>query len=533
MWKILLKKQLHEVFRSYFYNAKKNRMRSKWAIAGWFVFFFAVMVGMLGGIFTALSLTICGALAKVGMSWLYFALMGGIAILLGAFGSVFNTYAGLYLSKDNDLLLSMPIPVRAIIAARLANVWLMGAMYAATAIVPAIVVYCAVMGATAARIACGLLLFLIITAIVLMLSTLLGWVVAKISLKLKNKSFIAVLASLLFMGGYYFFYFKANSLIQDLVRNAAFYGARIKGAARGVYLFGRIGTGDWAAAALFAAISAALLAGVWIVLSRSFLAIATSSGRTGRVRYREKAVRQQSPLRALLGKEFARFTASPNYMLNCGLGMLFIPTGGVLLLLKGRALLDVAGRAVPTRPGCVEVLICAVLCLVGTMIDTAAPSVSLEGRSLWIPQSLPVAPKAVLRAKALTQWILSAVPMLFAVICAAAALRAPAALTLAICLTPMLFTAFYALFCACLAVKLPILSWTNEIAPIKQSASVGIALFGGWAFGIAMGGLYLWVGYRMGPANYLLAWSALFAAGALGMLRWLDTRGSRAFMALD
>ena len=525
MWKILLKKQLFEVFRSYFYNAKKNKMRSKWAIAGWFLFFFAVMVGMLGGIFTALSLTICGALAKVGMSWLYFALMGGIAILLGAFGSVFNTYAGLYLSKDNDLLLSMPIPVRVIIAARLANVWLLGAMYAATAIVPAIIVYWVVMGATAARVACGILLFLIITAIVLMLSTLLGWVVAKISLKLKNKSFIAVLASLLFMGGYYFFYFKANSLIQDLVRNAAVYGARIKGAARGVYLFGMIGTGDWTAAALFAAISAALLTGVWIVLSRSFLAIATSSGKTEHVRYREKAVRQKSPFRALLGKEFARYAASPNYILNCSLG--------VLLLLKGRMLLDVVVRAMPTRPGCVEVLICAVLCLLATMIDTAAPSVSLEGRSLWIPQSLPVAPKAVLRAKALMQWILSAVPMLFAVVCAAAVLRAPAALTLALCLAPLLFTAFYALFCACLAVKLPILSWTNEVAPIKQSASVGIALFGGWAFGFAMGGLYLWVGYRLGPAAYLLIWSALFAAGALALLRWLDTRGSRAFMALD
>ena len=532
MLKILLKKQLLEVFRSYFYNAKKNRMRSKWSIAAWFLFFIVIMVGVLGGMFTALSLTLCGALAKVGMGWLYFALMGGIAILLGAFGSVFNTYAGLYLSRDNDLLLSMPIPVRAIIAARLANVWLMGAMYAATAIVPAIVVYCAVMGATAARVICGLLLFIIITAVVLMLSTLLGWVVAKISLKLKNKSFIAVLASLLFMGGYYFFYFKANSLIQDLIRNAAVYGARIKGAARAIYLFGRIGTGDWAAAARFTAISAALLIGVWIVLSRSFLAIATSSGRTARVRYREKAVRQKTPFRALLDKEFARFAASPNYMLNCSLGVLIIPACGVLLLLKGRMLLDAAGRAMPTRPGCVEVLVCAVLCLAATMIDTAAPSVSLEGRSLWIPQSLPVAPRAVLRAKALTQWILSVIPMLFAVACAAAALRAPAAVSLALCLTPLLFTAFFALFCACLAIKLPILRWTNEIAPIKQSASVGIALFGGWAFGIAMGGLYLWVGYRLGPAAYLLIWSALFAAGALALLRWLDTRGSRAFAAL-
>lgn len=32
---------------------------------------------------------------------------------------MFNTYAGLYLANDNDLLLSMPIPIRTILCARL------------------------------------------------------------------------------------------------------------------------------------------------------------------------------------------------------------------------------------------------------------------------------------------------------------------------------------------------------------------------------------------------------------------------------
>ena len=93
MLKVLLKKQLAEVFKSYFYDAKKNRMRSKAAIAGWFIFFFVVMVGMLGGMFTFLSVSLCGALTETGMGWLYFLLMGGVAIFLGAFGSVFNTYS--------------------------------------------------------------------------------------------------------------------------------------------------------------------------------------------------------------------------------------------------------------------------------------------------------------------------------------------------------------------------------------------------------------------------------------------------------
>ena len=39
MLKVLLKKQLAEVFKMYFYDAKKNKMRSRWAVAGWIVFF--------------------------------------------------------------------------------------------------------------------------------------------------------------------------------------------------------------------------------------------------------------------------------------------------------------------------------------------------------------------------------------------------------------------------------------------------------------------------------------------------------------
>ena len=82
MLKVLLKKQLMEVFKSYFYDAKKNKMRSKGAIAGWIIFFVLIMAGVLGGMFTALSLSMCAAMTKAGMDWLYFLLMGGVAVFL-------------------------------------------------------------------------------------------------------------------------------------------------------------------------------------------------------------------------------------------------------------------------------------------------------------------------------------------------------------------------------------------------------------------------------------------------------------------
>ena len=531
LW-VLLKKQIAEVFRSYFYDAKKNRMRSKAAIAGYFLLFLVIMVGVLGGMFTGLSLALCGGLSAVGMDWLYFLLMGGIAIVLGAFGSVFNTYAGLYLAKDNDLLLSLPIPVRTIIASRLMKVYILGAMYSATAFVPALIVYWIFAGATAAHVICGLLMFLIVTVIVLLLSCLLGWVVAKISLRLKNKSFVTVLLSLLFIAAYYFFYFRANIFIQEFVRNADVYGERIRGAAYGLYLFGRVGTGDWIAAAIFTAVMAILVALVWTILTRSFLSIATSSGKTEKIRYTEKRARERSPFRALLGKEFGRFTSSPNYMLNCGIGVLLLPVCGVLLLIKGAEVFGVLDTVFAARPGSSAVLLCAGLCLVTSMNDIAAPSVSLEGKSIWIPQSLPVEPKTVLRAKAAMHLILTAVPMLFASVCAALIVNDSPAVRLLVAVMPVVYAAMSAVFGTFIGVRMPLLSWTSEVAPIKQSGAVTIALFGSWGICIVFAGLYLLVGYRIGAAAFLLLMTVLLAAVSLLLLRWLDTRGARTFAEL-
>ena len=100
MLNLLLKKQFLEIFQVYFYDAKKNKARSKTSTAMYFVLFFLLVFGLLGGIFTFLAMKLCTPLTHVGMDWMYFALMGLVSVLLGTFGSVFNTYAGLYLPKD-------------------------------------------------------------------------------------------------------------------------------------------------------------------------------------------------------------------------------------------------------------------------------------------------------------------------------------------------------------------------------------------------------------------------------------------------
>lgn len=116
----------------------------------------------------------------------------------------------------------------------------MGLMYSAVVLLPAIIVYWVVVGITVPVVVGCMIQLLLLSVFVLTLSCALGWVVAKISQKLKNKSFITVLVSLVFIGAYYFFYAKAQSLLTELLANAAYYGASIRSMAYPLYLVGRV-----------------------------------------------------------------------------------------------------------------------------------------------------------------------------------------------------------------------------------------------------------------------------------------------------
>lgn len=531
--KLLLRKQLKEMFRSYFYNPKTNKKRSVFSTVLWFVFFALIMVGLLGGMFTYLAVTLAKPLAAVGMGWLYYVIMTLLAILLGVFGSVFNTYSGLYLAKDNDLLLSLPIEPQAIITSRLLGVYLMGLMYSAVVLLPAVIVGWIVMPLTPMRILGGLMLILLTSVFILVLSCLLGWLVAKISLKLKNKNIVVVILSLFFIGAYYFLYFKASEYIRDLIANAVIYGDAVREKAWFVYTLGRIGEGNLAAMVLFFGIVALLAMLMWIVLKRSFIGIATATGKTQRRVYRERAVRQKSAQAALYEKEYRRFLSSANYMLNTGLSTLFLLIGGIVLIWKGGEFVQLLDMVFGGVEGGSAVLLASIVCFAASMNDMAAPSVSLEGKNLWLAKSLPVKAWDCLAAKLKLQLRLTTIPTLFCSVCAAVALGGGAPETVMVVAIPVLFTVLMACFDLTIGTARANVRWTNEISPIKQSLAVFLALMGGWVFAAIPGVVYLKFSDRIGFGLYLTLLLGVYAAVTAMLLFWLRTKGAQKFTELD
>lgn len=531
MLKTLLKKQLTEIFRSYFYDAKKNRARSKTSIALYIVLYVFLMVGLLGGIFTFLARSICSALASAGVSWLYFAILGLLSIFLGVFGSVFNTYSGLYLGKDNDLLLSMPIPPKYILASRLLSVYLMGLMYSGVVSLPAVAVYWFSVRASAAALFGGIMFVLLISVFVLTFSCVLGWLVAKISLKLKNKSFITVIVSLLFFGVYYFFYFRAQTLISTLVENATVWGGKIKSGAYPIYVFGRAAEGDILPLVAVTAVAAVLFFTVAAVMSKSFLKLAAASGAESASKSKKVSFKGRSAKSALFFKELSRFTSSAAYMLNCGLGTLFLAVGGIAVLFKGADISSALCEIFEMNADSVCALFSALICTVASLNITAAPSVSLEGKTLWCLQSLPVNTFDVLKAKLNLQLVLTAVPALFCALCMAVGVKASPAASLFSALAVVAFTLFDAASGLALGLKMPNLTWTNEIVPIKQSGAVFISMILGWVYCVLFILPVIFFGRKNGAVFALAAAAILLALFAVVFV-WLKKKGTKIFEGL-
>jgi len=158
--------------------------------------------------------------------------------------------------------------------------------------------------------------------------------------------------------------------------------------------------------------------------------------------------------------------------------------------------------------------------------------VSLEGKGIWMLQSLPVSPREVLRAKAVVHFALTVVPLAFVVTCVAVAVDLPLLPKLVMCFVPFACATFTTAAASYLGVKMANLSWTNEVVPIKQGGAAVISMFGGWGMAAVFTVPYFVFGAGVNAVLYMGVWVLLFNVAAAWLLHRLDTEGSRTFATL-
>lgn len=470
-------------------------------------------------------------LCTAGLTWFYFALAGLMALALAVFGGVFMTQTQLFDAKDNELLLSMPIRPRHILLSRIAVLLCMTAVFTAAVLLPAFIMYAVTFGVTGMQVLGWVVVFLGITVLSQALCCALGWLLHKLLSNVRNKAVASLSFMVLFMIVYFAAFGNANNILASLLTQGEQIADTLRNAVWPLFAIGRASMGDALQMLLFALLCAAVCALVLWVLSASFIRMVGKNGSVGARRKTGKADMRTRPAAvAIAYKELRRFLTCPVYLTNFGLSVIFVLAIPVAAALFRDKLME-SFSMVPGAETLMPVLAAAVMGFVASMSSVTSPSVSLEGKSLWVMRSLPVTGRTVVHGKLLFHLLLI-VPV---------STVSTGVLTVIVggdvwmALSNAVFAAVFFMFSGLLGLvtnlAAPKFDWMSETAPCKQSSPVILTMLGCYVLEILLALLYVGLGLPSAAGVLLCAAVTAILSGGLyaALVRW----GSRRFESFD
>ena len=301
-----------------------------------------------------------------------------------------------------------------------------------------------------------------------------------------------------------------------------------------LWQMGLAAQGDWSALLIFSGISIACFALVFFTIFKTYLHLLTMNKGGRIIRSRYKGSKKQSVLIALLKKECIRILHSPMYLLNCAIGTIMMIGGGVYCVVTGSVFGLNADMVASLGDSLTDMslLVAAIGCALASMNILTAPSVSLEGESIWILQTSPVSARQILESKLAFHLLLTLPGVLFCGIVFSVLLQTGAAAVLAI-LVACLFAAVSALFGLFAGLKFPNLHWTNEMAVIKQGVATMVGMFGSFGIILLLVGGYFLIGQYLPAVAYLAICAAVLGAVTAFLWNWLVKKGTEIFRYLS
>lgn len=516
---------------SLFRSSRQNKKRSLLAKIGIGFLIFYVL-----GAFLMMSVTMLMQLAKplydAGIPWLYFSLSAIISLGIMFVGSVFTAQAQLYEAKDNELLLSMPIKPSMILGSRLVMLLSLNLLFEAFIAIPAGVIWLLTNPSTPFGIIAFVLIFAALPFFSLALSCAVGALIAAISSRIKNKSLVITVLSLAALLGYFAVVGRINVYITKLVTNGEAIAESLSAVAPIYWIGEAIAYTRPVPLLISMAIMVVPAIAVYIILSKTFIGIATRKRGFAKTEYHGGEMKTASVKSALLRRELSHLASSPMYMMNACLGVVFTIAAAVIVAVKRDIMVTIANEF-PALSAYIPAAMTAALCMLATMCIITAPSVSLEGKTLWIVRSIPVSSADILMAKVKMHLLITIPPSIIAslILCFIVSPNAVQALSLII--LPALVNIFCAFFGLIVNLRFPRFDWISETAAVKQSAATMIAMFGSFA----VVGIFALIGILLIPYLpldvYILICGAVFALLSWLSYNYVKGAGARKFESLS
>ena len=421
-----------------------------------------------------------------------------IALMFGVMNSTRDAR-----SNDTDMLLAMPIPKSSIVISKLLGMYLLDVLCAMVMLVPSYLIVWLVGEGTVGVFIRGMIFTFLIPALPLFISLLVSALIGFLRKATKFGQLAATFMSFAVLFAYMIVVPNISSYAEKLDITPAESVTKMK----------QILPFYWITEAIYSGDILCVILTLLITLIPMGLAVYIHARGLNGVDYhpdnskKARDYKTASPRKAVLKMEFRRYFSSANYIMNTLLGTLFLVVFTVYIAVKGTPDVSVLEdiningetmQKLSQFSGLAWAAVWALLIdLFAAITYTTPPSVSLEGKRIWLNKSLPIATKDILFSKLMVS-VMIFQPI--SIVCAVV-LSIVSRSGILPCILIIVLTCLFHLLCSMVGLIYGLvfvrLDWTNEAQVIKNgfaiiltmvtSAIIGILSAIGLAVGLVIG----------------------------------------------
>ncbi len=490
----------------------KNRYRV--LMAAWVILIFTVFA-YVGGLIYGLCILGLNTIVPA-----YLTVLASLLIL--AFG-LFTAGNRIFGQRGYDILMSMPVKPSSIVISRFLSLYAEDLLLTAAVMLPGVATYGYLQRPDFVFYLAAALGTLLIPAIPLVISTLLGTLILAVSARMKRKSMVqTVLMVLLVIGVLAGSFAMGNSAEKFTAEMFSRLAQTIASLLERIYL-----PAMWLNAAmvqasiahllLFALVSLGAMGVTVLVVAKNFCGIASRlQSFSAKHNYKIGSMESRGVLKALYIREAKRYFSSSIYVTNTILGPILGAVMAVALCVTG---VDSIQNALPVDvKGILPFVFAAVFC----MMTTTATAISMEGKQFWTVKSLPIPTKTLLDSKILLNLSLMLPFYIVSVVAMAIATKPNFLQLLWLLLLPGAIIVFVVVFGITVNLKFHSFDWEEEGTVVKQSLPAALGGFAGFFLSLILAGAVLAIPAQYGNLLRAAICLALFVATI-----WLYRRNNR------
>ena len=414
------------------------------------------------------------------------------ATLFCLFTTLYKASSYLFSAKDFDMLASLPIRESSILFSKIFMLLMSNYLFSAPIILIPSIVYGIKMQENIIYYISLILLFICIPLIPLVISSVISFLLGKISSKMRYKNIILIAGSIILIIGYFAIIMKMQDISASLIENSK----SINDVINIIYFPSKYFVdgliyGNFIDIIKFIFISLLIFAIFINLFSKQFKVINSQMNETYKVKsYKQGELKSTGILKTLIKKELQRYFSSYMYVLNSSIGMIILIILAVGIVVFGAEQISTL-LELNLDLSYIKIQILGLISFCVVTSCTTYCSISLEGKNLWILKSSPINEIDIFKGKigmnllitipiSIISFLLISMKMQFEISFIAMGLLFVISVCLLISVLGLLLNLIY-----------PNVNWKNEVTVIKRSISIMLVMLISVVYAFIWGFVYL------------------------------------------